>query len=366
MVNADRTALTQAERLLEVRRADDAVRVLTTYLAEHPDDPAALHRLARAHLLANRPQEALSAADAALAVDPGTAASWQRRCDALRGLGRIEEAVAAGRQCVELAPSSWPAHYSLGLALRQQPGHEQEVIAHAEAAVRLAPDTADPHVLLGLAYAGRGDRRAAEECYRQALAIDPDHAYARSNLSALRLRRGQYAEALRGFQAAASADPQQTLFHRNIAATVLSALVKVGSILAMIALLGSVIALALAQAGASGDGTGPDLAPAGDAWTLRIVLAAVVVLAWVALCVVKLAPLGRYLRGEVRRVLFTAVRSASFALVCAGCLCSQLLLLTALLAPNVTVSGATDLISLGVIAAVAGSLAGTIVRWISR
>jgi tetratricopeptide (TPR) repeat protein len=329
------SARDRAELLVQAGRAADAVELLSTHLAANPDDPDALTVLGRAHLAAGNPQRALGAFDAVLTVDPENVVCWQRRSDALRLLGRYGEARDAGRRCVLLSPHHWAAHYTLGLALHKihtQPGNREELFTAANAAVQLAPDRADPHVLLGLAYGAHGNRFAETQCYERALAIDPQHAYARSNLAAQHLRSGKLSQAMRGFRAAASSNPQEAQFHRNIAATALGSLIRFGYLYAVVVVL--VVRLVVASVIWPGNEDGSYSVPVpGLGWPVRLGLAVVVLLGWAVLITIKLRPLSRYLRGHVRQLLVKQLRTGRFAAMSIGCAVSQVCVLAALAEP---------------------------------
>jgi tetratricopeptide (TPR) repeat protein len=302
-VTGTETALTQARHLLQVNRPDDAIRLLTAHLRDSPQDASALTLLAWANLQLNRGEEALRASEEALAVAPGDPATWQHRSMAFRQLGRHEEAAASADEFVRLAPHLWASHYTLGLILRGVPGRRKEVAQCAHRALQLAPDSADPHVLMGLAYSDRQDYETAAACYRKALAIDPQHAFATSNLSGLDLRKGRFAKAMRGFRAAAAANPQEELFHRNIVATALSSLVKYGLMIAVLTGF-----TAFVTSGAVGD----------NDWVPRVVVLGVVLLAWCVLLTLKLRPLSRHLRGKLRTAFREMLRTRRFRRIFAG------------------------------------------------
>jgi Flp pilus assembly protein TadD len=377
-VTAGREAVDQARGLLEIERGTDAIAVLTGFLAEHPQDAPALSLLAWAHLQCDRPDAALRAADEALLADPDYQAAWQRRSWALRALGRHEDAVTAAHQYVRLAPHSWASHYTLGMMLRSRPGRGGEVLAAATRAVELAPTVADPHVLQGLAYADDNQPVRAEACYRHALSIDPAHAHARSNLSALALRRGHFAEAIRGFRSAAQARPQEVMFHRNIAVAVVNSLLKYGYVLALSSVVfAALVAFAITPGdpvdpavsiptilvGPTGTTTVPGNAPVAAAapavvpvaphWAVRVGAVVLILLAWLVLLGTRLRPLSAYLRGHIRAVFSSLLRTARFLPLFAGFLCSQACAFLLLLAPGLSDSVRGDLV-LGAGAALAG------------
>ena len=356
-MTAGRESVDQARDLLDIGRGQDAADLLTAFLAEHPADAPALSLLAWAHLQCERPEEALRAADDALLADPEYQPGWQRRSWALRALGRNAEAVDAAREYVRLAPHHWVSHYTLGMVLRSERHRNAEVLAAAQQAVRLAPSLADPHVLLGLAHADDNATAQAEACYRRALAINPDHAHARSNLSALALRRGRFDEAIRGFRSAARSRPQEVMFHRNIAVAVFNSLLKYGYLLALVSAI---------FAGLAGTRFSPrplDPTDVSAHWTGRVIALAVILLAWAVLLFVRLRPLSAYLRRQVGSVFGSLLRTVRFLPLFAGFVLSQVCALVLLLVPGLADATRGNLVLLAGAALAAGSL---ISRSISR
>jgi hypothetical protein len=75
-------------------------------------------------------------------VTPAAAAHALAQGNALRLAGRLDEATAAYRRALELAPSSGDAHYNLGIALRQSGDLRGAALAF-RAAARLEPGDMD-------------------------------------------------------------------------------------------------------------------------------------------------------------------------------------------------------------------------------
>ncbi|MEU6744161.1 tetratricopeptide repeat protein [Streptosporangium sandarakinum] len=163
-----------------------------TPLSTDSGDPREWCALAARRLAEDRPGDALEAARRAVDHDPGAehAAGWGYRLASLafERLGRSAEAVAAAEEAVRLAPGSWAARLRLGAALRHVPGRWRESRAQAARAVRYAPQEPDPHVLAGDLALLRGEHRAAEGAYREALRLLDGHAGARVGLGLALLR----------------------------------------------------------------------------------------------------------------------------------------------------------------------------------
>lgn len=302
-MNEDRQAQTDmsapraALRLINAGRSDDAIAVLGRFLADHPDDVTSLGLLSLAHLRARRWPEALAMADGAIGIEPDYLPAWQRRSIALIEMGSAERALVSAEEYLRLAPDEWHAHYTMARVLRPVRGRRQEALWHARRAVELSPDDADAHNLLGVVHRALEDRRSAEAEYRAALAIDPTHALARSNLALLTLGRAGTEEVMAGLREAAASDPQQGAIHRNMALVAVLAMARRGTWLSLVGLMVAWFVLALTQ-GEAGESV-PRLVGLGG----FLVAWAVTVLVW-------LSGLRPYLRSLVVPALTKLVRGS--------------------------------------------------------
>ncbi|MGW6565254.1 tetratricopeptide repeat protein [Streptomyces sp. NPDC054975] len=178
--------LEQAELLYGMGRYEQSRERVAQYLAEAPDDPDALVLLARCHLLAERFDEGLAAADEALTHAPDFAFGHYIRGVLLRRLGRAHDAEEAMRETIRLDPDYWApraVRAELMPFVRDRvPGGDAaaiaEGLAEAQEAVRLGPDeTRAWEALYKLAlFNQRPDLR--DEAVRQLLRIDPTNTLA--------------------------------------------------------------------------------------------------------------------------------------------------------------------------------------------
>lgn len=259
-VAAGRSPTDAALHLINVGRPDDAAAMLAVFLTERPDSVVALGLLSLACLRAHRWSEALTAADAAIAQSPDYLPAWQRRAIALLELDRPSEAESAAAEYLRLGPDQWYAHYLMARVLYPVRGRRSEALRHAERARELAPHQADVHNLVGVVHRALENRPEAERAYRTALAIDPTHALARSNLALLQLGRGT-AETMAGLRAAAASDPHQDSIHHNMALVSVLSLVRRGTWLAQADLAASLVAYGAWHT--PGTGAGPRLVVLG-------------------------------------------------------------------------------------------------------
>lgn len=109
---------------------------------------AGIHsQLGQIHAKENRWKEAEAAFREALAIDPDDAEALDGLGQALRGLGKPEEAVYLHMKAIALEPRRAAAHLHLGMALADTKQFDWSQRA-LETAAELAPDAPQPHLFL--------------------------------------------------------------------------------------------------------------------------------------------------------------------------------------------------------------------------
>lgn len=143
-------------------RLDEAEKAYRQLLETYPEQPDLLHLLGGVSYQRGDPETALSYFDRSIAAAPKAAADtvFFNRGNALKALGRNEEAMLSFQAAVGKNPKNTSALYNLGLLLQ-----------------------------------GRGDIEAAEHAYREALKHDYGHAPTLNNLGALLHKQSRDAEA---------------------------------------------------------------------------------------------------------------------------------------------------------------------------
>ncbi|MEH0934351.1 tetratricopeptide repeat protein [Micromonospora psammae] len=200
----------RAQLLAELGRYDEAAEELGFALALGPTDAVALTLLARLHLAAGRPAEALTAADSASAAAPDAVAPLVARGFALTDLAEYAEAARTADRILTIAPTDAYAQRS-GAALLAEARNGQPALHAAWRGVELAPEESQAHLVLALV-AGRLELfDLAERAYREALRLDPELADARDDPGVLRLERRRWAEALELVAATAPVEPGRAL-----------------------------------------------------------------------------------------------------------------------------------------------------------
>jgi uncharacterized protein (TIGR02466 family) len=205
-------------------RLGDLAGALTAYdaaLALEPLHGAALRLSAMALFQQGDPEAALARLEPAMAAraeDAETLGSglWGARGAILAALSRPEEAIEAFRRALALAPEDGALWFDLGQALRDL-GRLDEAITAFQAARRL--DSADVYHQLGVTEQMAGRPDDALLSYRAALALDPRHAPSLTNMAALAQDAGDHTLAVALCRDAIAIDPANADAHNNLGVT---------------------------------------------------------------------------------------------------------------------------------------------------
>ncbi|MGH7096202.1 MAG: tetratricopeptide repeat protein [Stellaceae bacterium] len=156
--------LARANEHEEAGRLEAAESALGEILALAPDHAGALHLLGVVAFKAGRAEAAVALMERSLAGNGAIALYHRNLCEVYRVLGRLDEAVAAGRRAVALAPHDPHACNNLGVAHYYRLELDA-AIACAERAVALDPDFAGAHFGMAEALLLRGDFAPGWEQY---------------------------------------------------------------------------------------------------------------------------------------------------------------------------------------------------------
>ncbi|MFC0533506.1 tetratricopeptide repeat protein [Phytohabitans kaempferiae] len=185
----------RAALLADLGRYDEAAGELADALTLEPGHPAAHAALASVHLAAERPAEALQAADAAVAAAPHDLPALVTRAMALTDLRRFGEAAQVAAEILRLGPADAYAQRSAAAILADSRNGQTSIDA-AWRAVQLAPRDPLAHLVLALVAGRLGRFELAERAYHEALQLDSTLAGAADEPGIVRLDRRRYARAL--------------------------------------------------------------------------------------------------------------------------------------------------------------------------
>jgi len=232
----------RAAAALDLRRPEEARRLLAPILASSPDDAEALALMAAASARCGEPPTVWRPyADRAAALAPSDANLLATLAD----LGRTSGDRAAGAYFAEraliAAPHNVRALNVLGLLqLDSNPGKALDTI---ERALQSQPDSPDLLVARGMALARTGQLAASQAMYVAALTENPRHVYALNNLALSRLSCADLPRASRLLHRAVAEDPHTTLFRTNM--DVVGATTRRLAVAVLLLALGSMILLGL-------------------------------------------------------------------------------------------------------------------------
>lgn len=168
-------------QLHQPQRQREALATIDRAIANDPND--ADHHVLRSYILSvlDRPRDGLAAAQTALSLDPHHAGAFTAEAQAHLQTEQWPRAEQSARQALALDADNSAAANQLAHALRLQ-NKNAENAAHL--AGLLARDPEDPftHANAGWTALQRGEHRAAETHFREALRIDPDFESARDGL----------------------------------------------------------------------------------------------------------------------------------------------------------------------------------------
>jgi tetratricopeptide (TPR) repeat protein len=190
--------LAKAQALMDVGRHGDALQLITAHLATYPDSVDGLTMLAWCQ--GQLGEVAAMCHTATQAVARAPEATWPRRVLVYAQLQveQYDQARRGATELVALDPEQWATHLLLGYAHLAGGGDLRQALSAANQARALAPTEPSVHVLHGTVLDRLGDGRGAEASLRHALALDPNHADALTELSLQELHAGRAVAGVRG------------------------------------------------------------------------------------------------------------------------------------------------------------------------
>jgi hypothetical protein len=195
--------------LADLGRYDEAAGEIAAGLDAAPEEPNLLATLARIHLIAEQPGEALRAADRANAAAPAILHTLVVRAMALTDSQRFTEAAQVAVDILRNWPTDAYAQRT-GAALLSESRNGQEALNAAWNGVRVAPAEAEAHLVLAVVAARLRLFDLAQRAYAEALDLDPAVGEAQRDAGIVRLERRRWAQSLESLadQASLPAEPQ--------------------------------------------------------------------------------------------------------------------------------------------------------------
>jgi len=181
--------------LADLGRYDEATEEIAAGLTGAPGEPSLLATLARIHLAAEQPAEALAAAERAASTAPEALTTLVVRAMALSDSRRYPEAARVASDILRRWPADAYAQRT-GAALLSESRNGQEALNAAWNGVRVAPAEAEAHLVLAVVAARLRLFDLAQRAYAEALDLDPAIGEAQHDVGIVRFERRRWALAL--------------------------------------------------------------------------------------------------------------------------------------------------------------------------
>ncbi len=162
------------------------------------------------------PDEAIADFGHALDLDPASPEALTGLGRAYEAKGELSEAEAAYRKAIERRPTYWGGYNELGAFFYSLARYDEAAVAYRKV-VELTPDNVFGWQNLGVIQHLMGRDAEAEATLRRSITVQPT-ASALSNLGTIQSYRGQYAEAVKSFEAALRLGPAEYKLFYNLAA----------------------------------------------------------------------------------------------------------------------------------------------------
>ena len=183
---------------------------------KYPDSGLAWQILGAALLMLGK--DAVSALQMAAEILPDDCETHSNLGNALRELGRLDEAEVSCRRALEIKPDFADAHNNLGIIL-QRSGRLDEAQSCYLKAAEINPNYAEALVNLGNNYLDQGRLDEAMDSYYRALKINPDYAEAYYDLGITLQRLGRLNESEAMYRRALQINPNYIKAHNNLGLT---------------------------------------------------------------------------------------------------------------------------------------------------
>ncbi|MEU4239135.1 hypothetical protein [Actinoplanes sp. NPDC026619] len=181
--------------LADLGRYDEATEEIAAGLSAAPGEPSLLATLARIHLAAEQPAEALAAAERAAVAAPEALTTLVVQAMALSDSRRYTDAARVAADILRRWPADAYAQRT-GAALLSESRNGQEALNAAWNGVRVAPAEAEAHLVLAVVAARLRLFDLAQRAYAEALDLDPGIGEAQNDVGIVRFERRRWALAL--------------------------------------------------------------------------------------------------------------------------------------------------------------------------
>jgi tetratricopeptide (TPR) repeat protein len=202
--------LSEAARLLEVGRADEATRSIDRVLAANPNDATALSLQAIVALVRNEEGRAMELAGRAVKAAPDSATARIALSYAQQAVFDLPAARASLEEAVKLEPGNALAWARLA-EMQASFGDLKSGLVSAQRAASLEPELSRTQTVLGFAYLMQVKTAEARAAFEKATALDQADPMPRLGQGLALIREGELTEGRRKIEIAAGLDGNNAL-----------------------------------------------------------------------------------------------------------------------------------------------------------
>ncbi|PTN12807.1 FecR domain-containing protein [Nitrosomonas aestuarii] len=202
--------LQEAEHLLSVGQANEALGIIEGILATDPNDSDAIALQSIIAVVQNDKEKALELALQAFEHNDLSVPAWLALSYAQQAYFDIDAALASARQAVILDPQNaliWARLAELQMSL----GELEQALEAAQEAVNLNPTIAKTQTVLGFAHLLQINTRDAKSIFREAILLDQSDPMPRLGMGLALIREGRLEAGRIQLEIAASLDPANSL-----------------------------------------------------------------------------------------------------------------------------------------------------------
>ena len=161
-----------------------------------------------------RYEEALLANERAIQLDPTDAAAYNNKSRVLNDLKWYYEALLASERAIQLNPNYPTAYYNKGYALGELGRYEEELAAY-ECAIQLNPNYILAYNAMGVTLNTLKRHEEALACFDRVIQLDPNFAVAHNNRGYTLNELQRYEEALSAYDRAIQLNPNYMDVYKN-------------------------------------------------------------------------------------------------------------------------------------------------------
>ena len=199
----------------QVQYWQSSITLFKHTLDKTTNNPMMLNNMGNALKGLGRLDEAISHYAEAARINPNYADAQYNLGNTLHEQGHLEEAISHYSKALRINPNYTDAHNDLGNVLHEQ-GHFEEAISHYTEAIRIKPNYIKAYVNLGEALASQRKFTEAMEVFSKALQIKPDSAEVHYNVGTMLLSRGDFDQAIYHFREAIRVKPDYAKAYNNL------------------------------------------------------------------------------------------------------------------------------------------------------